>query len=117
MCKKLRGITDRPISFGLTPLPAAHKSNDVGPEGYEQMIALSQVLHFDEMDVTMVGQPRNTIVNGHSTEYALSKGSTRLQVHQKLGVEEHPEGEFHHMNATYGSLWLENYFAKTGITF
>ena len=111
MCENLREITDKPVSFGLTPLPAAPMVNEIGPEMYEQMVKLSQGLHFSKMDVDVVGQPSETIANGENTEQAFSIGSARLRVKGAQGVQAHSLEDINHMNTAYGSLWLERYFS------
>jgi len=116
MCEKLREITDKPVSFGLTPLPAAPKVNEIGPETYEQMVKLSYGLHFSKMGVDVVGQPSETIANRENTEQVFSIGSARLRVKGAQGVQEHSDEDIYHMNTAYGSLWLENYLGLTQIT-
>ncbi len=118
MLEKLMWITDKPLYLGLTPLMAAEKLNDDGPDDYEKMVALSKELYLDDMNVTLISQPSATIVNGQNTKLEYSRGSLRLGNGKRKapGVHLHPDGEYRHMNAAYGALWLEHCLSRLNTT-
>lgn len=112
LLSNLRLITGKPISVGFAPLLAEDKKNDKMPEGYTALVALSNSLFFAPQEVTLIGQPLESITNGDATEIEFSRLSEKLlKDEDDFGIH-HPEGENSHMNKSYGTLWLQKYFAS-----
>jgi len=109
LLRKLRSVTDAPILYGLTPLIAAEEKNSRNADAYAKMIQLSESLFFDKMNVSLVGQPISSIVNGYNTRLKYSRGSIRLHTDRNDTLVQHTERERRHMNLAYGELWLNNF--------
>lgn len=111
LIEKLRLITKKPIFFGLAPLTAAKEDGPETDGTYREMLALSQTLFFDAIDVSIVRQPAATVTHGGNTKSEYARDSLRLDVQGDAATDTHPTGENRHMNATYGEAWLEDFFA------
>jgi len=112
LLQNLRKITQKPISVGAVPLLAKERQGDASPEGYSQFLQLSNELYFEGFNAQLLGQPLDTIVNGDATEIGFSRMSERLIEGKGEFELHHPEGENSHMNQSYGTLWLAQYFAQ-----
>lgn len=108
----LRQITQKPVTVGFTPLLARAQTNDLGPERYARFLEQSNALFFSGFNVRAIGQPPQTIVNGHATKIEYSRMSERLLKDKEGRAVRHPEGETSHMNKDYGALWLAQFFAE-----
>ncbi len=111
LIEKLRLITKKTIFFGLAPLTAAKEDGPETDDTYREMLALSQTLFFDAIDVSIVRQPPATITHGGNTKSEYARDSQRLDVQGGAATGAHPIGENRHMNAAYGEAWLEGFFA------
>jgi hypothetical protein len=113
LLQTLRKITDKPITVGAAPLLAEEQQNNTGPDRYSQFLTLSNSLFFKDFEAELMGQPLDTIVNGNATEIGYSRMSERLIAKKDSFGIHHPEGENSHMNQSYGTLWLAQYFEST----
>jgi hypothetical protein len=109
----LRAATEVPIYLGHNPLLAARetRSREVS-ESYLAGIELLNRGHYDKFKARLVGQPLDTIVNGNSTDPVYSWGTPRYLSVNKISHDMTPDTDNTHMNAAFGALWLESFFAQ-----
>ena len=114
--QSLQSITDKPIDIGPSPYPIPSTQKPVA----RWHSTPAQDTNFFSNSFKVLGaerfiaQPENSLLIAETTQTPTratdpiySKGSI------KIGVEggAHPESDRKHMNAAYGSLWLDHYFA------
>ncbi len=113
LCRLIRGASSAPIVIGLNPQRAPDESSPVPrhrlPYG-EVCAVLARHVELD--NVRLVEQPAHTLANGWNTRDELSRGSTRLDVGDRISNAEHPVNETSHMNAEFGRIYMESVAAS-----
>lgn len=109
----LREVTKVPVYIGHTPLAAArvtreNKASDLYLSGINTL----NEKHYHKFGAEMIGQPLSTIVNGRNTAPEYSWGVPKLSAVNGLDNDTGSPEDNTHMDAAFGSLWLEDFFTK-----
>ncbi|MCB1397129.1 MAG: hypothetical protein KDJ98_14450 [Rhodobacteraceae bacterium] len=120
--RKIRQGTRAPVLIGHDPLMCDPEAEAADPapgrpgDAYAVGIRLANGLYFRRRGLEILEQPAATRVGpgGHQTRAALSKGSRRLAIGDKLDDREHGDGDQRHMNEDFGRAYLDMLFARLG---
>jgi len=115
LANKIRDIVSAPIYIGHAPLKA--DENELSSKDAMNILSYEDVLKklslsIKVSNITLIGQPLITRNGDFNTKREFSKGSTRLDIGDKLSGQLHPDEDLTHMNGQFGALWLENFFKK-----
>ena len=115
LAKKIRNIVSVPIYIGHAPLEA--HENELSSKDTSNILIYEDVvkkmsLSINVSNTTLIGQPLLTRNEEYKTKREFSKGSTRLDVGDKLSGQLHPNDDLVHMNGKFGALWLEDFFKR-----
>jgi len=123
VARKIRQGTRVPVLIGHDPLMCDPQAEAADPaparpgDAYAVGIRLANGLYFRRQGLEILEQPVATRVGpgGHQTRAALSKGSRRLAIGDKLDDREHDASDQRHMNEDFGRAYLEMLFARLGV--
>lgn len=108
LCKLIREASEAPIYLGHNPQKAGQMAN---PQRlpYRAAWALMQA-ELPAASAVLLEQPAETLVNDWHTRNELSRGSTRLDVGDRISGAPHDDEDNEHMNADFGCIFLEHFF-------
>jgi hypothetical protein len=110
LLQKIRMISDIKVFVGHCPLPSVGSGDpSVEPAGYDAGIEIMNELVLYGYNAVLLGQPRQTIVNGRHTDKKYSSGSRRLDIGDSLSNKIHEDSDNVHMNENFGALYLKEF--------
>ncbi len=113
LCGLIRSASASPICIGLNPQRGLVES---GPSQRHRLFygdtcaMLGGQIDLD--NTRLIEQPAQTLADGWHSRSELSRGSTRLDVGDRISNAAHPVDETVHMNTEFGCLYMENFVAS-----
>ena len=117
LVKKIRVLSDLPISITVNPLRASRDIDENWMEGYSYQGTIDILNdHLEEChNARMIGQPDRTIEGAFSTKVEYAVGEYRPNTSTLPGATPVIEDDLMHMNSAFGALMLAKIMASIGI--
>lgn len=113
--KLLKNDGNKKIYLGHNPLETTKNNKYSKDDKYSYCNWFKIVNDFFQehySSVTLIQQPKITILDDRYTKQEYSLGSKRLDIGDNISNDEHPVEDLVHMNDKFGELWLQEFFEK-----